>query len=354
MVKKLIAIVAIVVILLAAVGAFTFTGNDRGHEEKEQTDEYYANGIVVNDRIPSSKTDNILTFKSKPTRIFVCFAANVELLCSLGLEDYIVGAYVRTTDAIPLNEQYTDSYAKALNKSTTKVGAIATWSKEYIQKCNPDLIIAWSGVLTDSRIGTIDFWKQYDVKCIRTNQYGNGSGSSLDTYYQMLGMMGKIWNVNEKTDAKILELKEKQKAIAEKTKNIPDSKKPRVLVMDYDPSAAGENLVYGTDMLTGQLIEAAGGICVSKDRMEDMTFEQIAKSGADFIFLVGYLSAYTHISDDEIDKMADWVLSIPVFKAMGIPKDRITALPFYTMYMAGVLDEDVLDQMYSAMYPGQS
>ncbi len=349
---KIVVAAVVVVIALAAVAVIALNGNNGGGDDKKQSDdEYYANGITVNDKIPSGTTDNILKFNAKPTKVFVCMAANVELMCSLGLEDYIVGAYVRTTDDIPLNEEYATPYSKILSQSTTKVGALSTWSKEYVMQCNPEVIIGWSGVFTDSNLGTVDYWNQYGIQCIKTNQYGNGSGSSLDTYYQMLDMMGTIWNVKEKTDAKIAEIKGIQAAIAEKIKGISDSEKPRVLVMDYKANADGKNIVYGTDMLTGKLIEAAGGICVSSGRMTTMTFEEIAKTGADFVMMVGYVSAYTHISDEEVEKVKDWFFSIPVFASMDIPRDRVTALPFYTMYMAGVLDEDVLDQMFALMYP---
>ncbi len=349
---KIVAAAVVVIIALAAVVGIAMNNGDNDQKKDDTSDdEYYANGITVNDRIASSTTDNILTFTHKPTKVFVCIAANVELMCSLGLEDYIVGAYVRTTDDIPLNEEYAEAYSKILSQPTTKVGALATWSKEYVMECNPEVIIGWSGVFTDSKIGTVDYWNQYGIQCIKTNQYGNGAGSSLDTYYQLLDMMGKIWNVSEKTDAKIAELKNKEAAIAEKIKDIPDSEKPRVLVMDYDTTATSENLVYGTNMLTGKLIEAAGGICISSGRMDDMTFEQIAKTGANFVMVVGYVTNYTHISDEEVEKVKDWFFSIPVFASMDIPREKVTALPFYTMYMAGVLDEDVLDQMFALMYP---
>lgn len=349
---KIVAAAVVVIIALAAVAGIAMNNGGNDHKNNDSSDDdYYANGITVNDRIASSTTDNVLTFNHKPTKVFVCIAANVELMCSLGLEDYIVGAYVRTTDDIPLNEEYADSYSKILSQPTTKVGALATWSKEYVMQCDPEVIIGWSGIFTDSKIGTVDYWNQYGIQCIKTNQYGNGSGSSLDTYYQLLDMMGKIWNVSEKTDAKIAELKDKQAAIAEKIKGLSDSEKPRVLVMDYKVDADGKNIVYGTDMLTGKLIEAAGGVCVSSGRMTTMTFEEIAKTGADFVMMVGYVSAYTHISDEEVEKVKDWFESIPVFAAMEIPREKVTALPFYTMYMAGVLDEDVMDKMFALMYP---
>lgn len=197
---------------------------------------------------------------------------------------------------------------------------------------------------SDTSLGTRDFWKPYGVQIFKTNLYGNGTGACMETYYQLLDSLGTLLNAKEKAQENIDMWKGKISDILTKTSALPDDKKIKVLCFDYSANwyNGGWTFVYGTSMLTGCLIEAAGADDIDAGRMDKHTIEEIAKMDFDFVLTVDMPSDKT---------VAEWWNETPTLQAMGIPDDKIKGLPFNTLYMSGILQEDVLDILFSYFYP---
>lgn len=305
---------------------------------------YYKNGVSVNNKIPSTTSDNVVTLYEKP-KIFTVYAQNIELLCALGCEDLIVGAYVGDRGVAPLNEKYADQYYKVVNNtSITKEVSSNAWSKEEVMSTGANLIIGWSSTFSDTSLGTREFWQPYGVQIFKTNLYGNGQGASMETYYQLLDSLGTLLNAKEKAQQNIDMWKTKISDILTKTSSLPQSEKPKVLCIDYSANwyNGGWTFCYGTGMLTGCIIEAAGADDIDSGRMDKHTLEEISKMDFDFVLTVDQPKDQT---------VAEWWNSTPVLKAMNIDDSRIQGLPFNTLYMSGILQEDVLDILFAMFYP---
>lgn len=315
----------------------------------ESDSEYYKNGITIKNAVPSTTTPNTFTIYEKPQRVVCLFQGNVELMCMFNLQDSIVGAYVRGENMVCNNPEYQERY----DSVDVTVGATNTWSREQIMAWEPDLIIGWTSSFSDSMIGTIASWNELGVNCYRTNLYGNSNGTSVDTYYQMLRDIGAIFNKNDEANQAISDwnkiIKDNEQKLAEA--NITEKKK--ILVIDYkSDTSGGTTLVYGTSMLTGNLVEMAGGKCISSGRMDSYTFEEIANMDFDVVLIVA-LGYYTSLTQEEHDKVVSFFTDMPVWSHFKEEKPDliVETLPFYTLYMAGILDNDCLSEIFKMIYP---
>ena len=155
-------VMAVVVIVAAALALTSGSGNSDDSNPSSDND-YYKGGITVNNRIESTTSDHIVTLHDTP-KIFAVYAKNVELLCALGCEDLIVGAYISEGDDEPMNSEYRDAYKKVVNSVAIKVPSNA-WSKEEVMKTGADLIVGWSSTFNDSHLGSSEYWSTYGIQC---------------------------------------------------------------------------------------------------------------------------------------------------------------------------------------------
>ena len=348
--KMIVAVAAVAILVVAGAGVVLINNNDESSSNKISNSEYYKNGITVNNRIDSSTDDSLVTLYDVP-KIFCIYAQNIELMCALGCEDLIVGGYI-TTDrgTASINPQYQEAFQKVLNKKDSngeyiiKEAASNAWSKEYALASGANLLIGWASTFADSLLGTADYWKPFGVQIFKTNIYGNGTGTSMETYYQLLDTMGTLLNSKEAAQKNIDMWKNKIETINSKVSKLDDSKKVKVLVIDYSANwyNGGNTFVYGTSMLTGCLVEAAGADDIDTGRMTKHTIEEISHMDFNFVLTVGEPKDMT---------TAEWWNSQPVLKEMGIDDSRIKSLPFNILYMSGILKEDVLDTLFSMFYP---
>lgn len=356
--NQTIAIVAIVVIIIiAAVAAIALSDDDDNDSKdnnnvtpsddnnKTKDDDYYKNGITIKNAVASTTSQNTFTLNKMPERVVCLFQGNVELMCMFGLQDKIVGAFVRGENMKTLNAEYQDAY-DSVKKTVVQN---SKFSREEVMDCNPDLIIGWSSSFSDSQIGTIESWNKLGVNCYRTNLYGNSNGTSVDTYYQMLRDIGAMFNKNDEANAAISDWNAIIKKNADTLANANITEKKKVLIIDYKSNPdASSTLVYGTSMLTGNLINMAGGNCISSGRMDSYSYEEIANMDFDAVMIVS-LGYYTTLTQAEHDKIVNWFYDIPAFSHF---KDKqVDALPFYTLYMSGILDNDCLTDIFDSLYP---
>ncbi len=315
--KAQIAIVIVAIILIAAVAAVVVNNQGKdGTKDKEASDDaYYKNGITIKNSIPSTTTPNTFTLYEKPQRVVCLFPGNVELMCMFGLEDLVVGSFVKAANLQTLNPEYQKTY-DALNPTVVPNNA---FSREEVMACNPDLILGWSSSFKDSLIGTIDSWNDIGVNCYRTNLYGNSEGSSVDTYYQMIRDIGAMFNLNDRANEIISQWNTIVKQNADMISAAGITEKKKVLIVDY-----------------------------KKDTSAGKTFEEIAAMDFDVV-LIGAIGYNTGMTKEQHDEVVQWFYDIPVWSHF---KDKqVEAVPFYTLYMSGILGNNCLTEIFENLYP---
>ncbi len=196
------------------------------------------------------------TFSSCPERVISVSQANTEILLYLGLGDSIVATAHRTsTPWGPTAEQY---------ESLNFLAQDAYPSKEAVIALEPDLIIGWGSLFADDALGPVQNWNDLGIGTYLMKNTVSGLGKrNFDYLIEDIENIGKIFNIEEKSDALIEEIQSRLAAVKEKTSQIPEEERPTVLTVQM----LKDNQWFAradTD-LTANIIELAGGKCLDEE-----------------------------------------------------------------------------------------
>lgn len=170
-----------------------------------------------------------------PSRVVTLSPAITEMLYELGCEDQIVGVtrFCR--------------YPAAAQKKTP-VGGFLDPNYEAIFKLNPDLVLVPAGA--EELKQTLE---RYDQKVLEIPQ------RSLEDVYTSLRLLGKTFGVEAEAEAKITEIRQTLRKLAERCQK----KRPQRILMvvgrDYQSERLEEVYIVGKDGLCNPLLEIAGG-----------------------------------------------------------------------------------------------
>lgn len=194
--------------------------------------------------------------ESCPERVVSVSQANTEILLYLGLGDRIVGTAHRTSTPW---EVTAEEYEK-LNF----LAQDAYPSKEAVIALEPDIILGWGSLFAEDALGPVQDWNEMGISTyLMRNTVPNQGKRNFDYLIEDIRNIGKIFGVEEKSEALIQEIQERLAAVEEKTSQIPEEERPTVLTVqmlkDNEWFARAE-----TD-LTANIIELAGGICLDEE-----------------------------------------------------------------------------------------
>ena len=214
------------------------------------------------------------TIEKKPQRIVVIGQGFAEWMIGLGEEKRIVGlAYLDKSFS-----EYEDQI-KSLPIITDM------WpSKESILELQPDLIISMSSAFQKDRLGDISFWNERGIPVLAGINYT--IGRTMDGFFDDINNLGKVLNIEEKTNAFVKEQKEKISEIQTKAAQAND--KPKILLLG---TSGDTTYYYGPSLcLIDEMIEGAGGeyIKVSEETYVDMSEESILSVNPDKIIITGF------------------------------------------------------------------
>jgi iron complex transport system substrate-binding protein len=189
----------------------------------------------------TSYTDDInrtVAIKSQPQRIVSLSPSNTEMVYALGLQDRLVG--VTSYDNYPPDAQ---------NK--TVVSDYSTLDMEKIVAAKPDLVLA-DNIQKDTAIPALE---QLGIPVYTL------SPDSMDMIFKDLQNLGQITGKVQEASALVAGLKARVKAVSDKTANLSDSQKPRILYVTWhDPIWTA-----GSQTMIQELINLAGGANIAAD-----------------------------------------------------------------------------------------
>lgn len=196
------------------------------------------------------------TFETRPERVVSVSQANTEILLYLGLGDSIVGTAHRTsTPWEPTAEEY-----EALNF----LAQDAYPSKEAVIALEPDLIIGWGSLFAEDALGPVQSWNELNIRAYLMKNTVSGLGKrNFDYLIEDIENIGKIFDVEEKSDALIQEIETRLDAVEEKTADLPDENRPTVLTVQM--LKGNEWFARANTDLTANIIELAGGKCLDEE-----------------------------------------------------------------------------------------
>ncbi len=240
-------------------------------ESTSQQDKHYPLTLPIYD---DKGNEMEQTIEKEPQRIVVIGQGFAEWMIGLEEEKRIVGlAYLDKSFS-----EYEDQI-KSLPIITDM------WpSKESILELQPDLIISMSSAFQKDRLGDISFWNERGIPVLAGINYT--IGRTIDGFFDDINNLGKVLNIEEKTNAFVNEQKEQISEIETKVAQAND--KPKILLLG---TSGDTTYYYGPSLcLIDEMIEGAGGeyIKVSEETYVDMSEESILSVNPDKIIITGF------------------------------------------------------------------
>lgn len=275
-----------------------------------------------------------VTFEKAPEKVFAVYQNSIETLLALGLEDKIVGAAGLDQDVKP---EYADAFSK-VNYLTE-----FTPDKETVLMMEPDLILSWYSYFSEKNLGDVDFFHERDINTYMMQNSGASAKRILENEYADILNIGKIFNVQDKADAIVSEMKEKVEQVASESKKMEI--KPRVLVMEFEKEGVR---VYGDNTLGGDMVSQLGAELVTSPENK-MSSEEFIQSNPDVIFTV-YFGSSSSIAD--ADSAINKIINEPKYQSLSaVQNKRVYAISLGEMYCSGTRTLDGIVRLAQGIYP---
>lgn len=298
---------------------------------EEKGDSYYPVTIT---NYNYAKEPIEITIEKEPTKVFAVYQNSIETLLALGLEDKIVAAAGLDQDVKP-------EYQAAFEK----INYLTEFSpdKESVMMLEPDFILSWYSYFGEKKLGEVDFWHEKGVKTYMMKNSGAAEERSLNNEYEDILTLGKIFNVNDKAEKIVEEMKTKVEAIAKEAQK--NTEKPNVLVMEF-----GKDNVrtYGKDTLGGDMVNSLGASALSPEGNK-MSNEDLIQANPDVIFTV-YFGSSSSVAD--ADAAIELLTKDPKFASLkAVQENRVYAISLGEMYCSGTRTLDGIVKLAKGIYP---
>ncbi len=308
--------------LTACAGTSTSTTDSTSSSENPDNEK-----VVISSHIDGKDVD--IVYDKVPERIVSGASCTTEMLLSLGLADKMVGYFYLDNPVYP---DYEEVFSKIPELSKEEP------SREELLAVKPDFFTGWVANMEE---GSFDmtFCEQNGIK-----QYAprvDAQTAKVDTVYEDLTNLGKIFHKEERAEELIADMKEKIEATHEKIKD-----KEPVSVFLYD-SSDDKPLTVGTG-LASDLISLAGGENIYGSDFEywaNVSIESVVEKNPEYILVVDY-----YVSGPVQDKI-DFIKTNEALKNVdAVKNDNILVIDF-TDVTGGIRNADIVEEMAEFFHP---
>ena len=190
---------------------------------------------------PLAVTDDLgrnVTISSEPQSIVSLAPSNTEILFALELGDRVMAV-----------SEYCNYPLEAQNK--IKIGGFSTVNIEKVVSLRPDFVLATGGV----QEAVVEELGRLGLTVIALN------AKSIEDVFENIRLVGKAAGELEAARELRVNLEQRIKAVTDKTKDLPDSQRPRVFYeVQYEPL-----MTAGPGTFIDDLIHLAGGVNIASD-----------------------------------------------------------------------------------------
>ena len=336
--KKIITLIILMLLILNLSGCSKSNNEnivDKNQETvSENTNEHYPITITTYDYEGNEiKT----TYEKAPEKVLAVYQGSIETMLALGLEDKMVAA-------AGLDNEVDDSMKEAFEK--VEYLTEFTPSKETVTMLQPDMILSWGSIFAEDKLGDVNNWIEKGTNTyINTNTRLNGNRTLENEYNDILNL-GKIFNVEEKAEALVNEMKAEIEKVEEKVKSQED--KTSALVIEFSGDSTIIN--YGASSLGGNMVQTLGAKLSSEDG-KNLGKEDIISLNPDVIFVV-----YMPYSGDDPEEVKqtnlNYILKDSAFKNLdAVKNNRVVPIMLGDMYASGVRTKDGIVNFSKGLYP---
>ncbi len=275
-----------------------------------------------------------VTFEKAPSQVFAVYQDSIETLLALGLEDKIVAAAGLDQDVKP---EYKEAFSRI--KYLTEFSP----DKESVMMLKPDFILSWYSYFSEKKLGEVDYWHQSGVNTYMMLNSGCVESKTLENEYTDILNLGKIFDVEDKANAIVNEMKTELSRISEAAKKA--QQKPRVLLMEVEKDGIR---VYGENTLGGDMIKQLGAELVTAPD-NHMSSEDLIKANPDIIYTVYFGSSQSIADADSAVAMLSQDAKYQSLSA--IQNKKVYAISLGEMYCSGTRTLDGIKRLAKGIYP---
>ncbi len=276
------------------------------------------------------------TYEQAPERVVAVYQGSIETMIALGLEDHVVASFGLDNE---VKDEWKDGFAK-MNYNED----VFTPDKETITLLEPDMILSWGSIFSDKRLGDVSEWNDKGIATyMNSNTRPGGHPRTLENEYTDILNIGKIFDVEDKAEALVAEMKAE---VADTLAATAGQDTVRVAVLE---PLGGSITNYGASSLAGDMVVQLGGELVKPEDSE-MSKEELVLCDPDVIFVV-YM-AYS--GDDPESVMASQLAVIqddPALASLSaVQNGRVELIMLGDMYAAGPRTIDGIKTLAEGMY----
>ncbi len=276
------------------------------------------------------------TYEQAPERVVAVYQGSIETMIALGLEDHVVASFGLDNE---VKDEWKDGFAK-MNYNED----VFTPDKETITLLEPDMILSWGSIFSDKRLGDVSEWNDKGIATyMNSNTRPGGHPRTLENEYTDILNIGKIFDVEDKAEALVAEMKAE---VADTLAATAGQDTVRVAVLE---PLGGSITNYGASSLAGDMVVQLGGELVKPEGSE-MSKEELVLCDPDVIFVV-YM-AYS--GDDPESVMASQLAVIqddPALASLSaVQNGRVELIMLGDMYAAGPRTIDGIKTLAEGMY----
>ncbi|WP_294512148.1 ABC transporter substrate-binding protein [uncultured Intestinimonas sp.] len=278
------------------------------------------------------------TYEKAPEKVVAVYQGCIETMIALGLEDHVLASYGLDNE---VKDEWKDGFAQMHYDET-----VFAPDKETVTLLEPDMIFSWGSYFGEKKLGDVGAWNEKGVGTYMNSNTVPGGARTLENEYTDILNIGKIFDVEEKAQALVDEMKGQVEA----TLAAAQGQDP-VRVAVVEPTAGGTITNYGADSLAGDMVTALGGELARPDG-SDMGKEDLVAFDPDVIFVV-YMA---YAGDDPDAVRAEQLAAIqddPALASLSaVQSGRVHLIMLGDMYASGPRTIDGLKTLAQGMYPG--
>ncbi len=285
-----------------------------------------------------SKDGTVLetTYEQTPEKVLAVYQGSIETMLALGLEDHLVAAAGLDND-VP--EEQAEAFAKVnyLDEFTP--------SLETVTMLEPDMIFSWGSYFGESTLGEAADWIDKGVNTYINSNTVSGLDRTLENEYTDILNMGIIFNVQDKAEAIVNEMKSTIDSVLEQTADIEE--RPTVMIVEF----LGDSITnYGSSSLAGDMVEQLGGVLVNEE-YTGIGQEDIIAANADVIFVV-YMPYSGDdpetVMNDNLSKLTD----AEVYQSLDAVKNgTVYPIMLSEVYASATRTQDGIENLAKGLYP---
>jgi len=280
-------------------------------------------------------------YSKVPERIISLSAGEAEMLAALGLEDKIIAVGLGHNTINDIMPEYRD---KIKNKPMLKEVSL-----EYLLSLAPDFIVTTSYPFNLPAMGNYEDYVNNNVKLYVTEGTYVKNCTLQNTYNDIMNI-GKIFKIEKRASALIEKMKQREKAVTEKLKNV----KP-VRCFVFDSNANDKYFSAGGTGLYNSLLKLAGGKNIFDDldkQWGSVVIEEIIARNPDVILIDAYeiSESGTHTKDDGQVKM-DFLKSKKELSGISaIKNNKFIIVPLIQLF-PGLQNLNALETIAKGLHP---